>query len=839
LKGETRLASESPDLFGADPGSDPLAYYAADADADLYLSSPPEVAGAWRTFVGNLARQAGGELAQAQVQLDRHVEELGLAYRLTGDEKERPWPLGPIPILIGGAEWARIEEGLVQRAELLEAVVADIYGAQALVTEGHLPAAMVSGSPHFARRMVGLPPRGGHHIKVCAIDLARGPTGEWRVLADRVRLTVGIGYALENRQALARATGGLLASINTRRQSDFFESLREGIAADCARIDPRIALLTPGRFNQSYPEQAHLARHLGFSLVEGRDLAVREGRLFVRTIAGLKRIDALWRWINTRDIDPLNFDTRSRIGVPGLLSACESGQLAVANWMGAGVVESRAMSAFMPALCRRLLGEPLKLPNAATWWCGGPAERDYVLENLDRLVLSSSFRTPVALLPQGTTRSGASLSEEERTQLREAMARRAMDYSAQEIIHLSTTPCVIGNRLEPRSFTVRAYLARDARGRWQALPGGLGRVSQEGDLRTSLMGLGDLSCDVCIVDPDGSTRTSPAPLPEAPPVRRAQGLLPSQAADNLYWLGRYAGRCNETARAARALLEEAGAPSSRADPSSTLHRLAQLLSRWGAIGNGTEHWRPVSLAEIALGDAHQSNSIASLDEKVRSLALLLRDRLSGDAWRALGRPLPQFIPGSGESMIAATDALIERYAALMRLIADTMSRSDAWRFLDLGHCLERASLVLQAVRVLVPTPENGGASGDDLSALLDLNDAQALYRSRYLSLPFTAPVIDLVLLDPLQPRGLIFQTRRIVQHLEALPGLRPDGRIDAPLRLARQLFARIEGLEAEAATPVVIDELTDLLAQLSNAIGRRFFLQDDRPQRRDGGALLA
>ena len=837
--GEAHLESRAGDLFGPDPGSDPLAYYTGDPESDLYLTSPPEIAGAWRSFVAGLARQAGGELAQAQAQLDRHVEELGLAFRLTGDDKERPWPLGPVPILIGKAEWAQIEEGLVQRAELLEAVVADIYGAQSLVTEGHLPAAMVSGSPHFARRMVGLPPRGGHHLKVCAIDLARGPTGEWRVLADRVRLTVGIGYALENRQALARATGGLLASVNTRRQSDFFETLREGIAADCARIDPRIALLTPGRFNQSYPEQAHLARHLGFSLVEGRDLVVREGRLFVRTIAGLKRIDALWRWINTRDIDPLNFDTRSHIGVPGLLSACESGQLAVANWMGAGVVESRAMSAFMPALCRRLLGEPLKLPNAATWWCGGPAERDYVLENIDRLVLSSSFRTPVALLPEGTTRPGSGLSAEERTRLREAMARRAMDYTAQEIIHLSTTPCVVGNRLEPRSFTLRAYLARDANGKWQALPGGLGRVSQRGDLRTSLMGLGDLSCDVCIVDPGGDTRTAPAPLLEAPSIRRAQGLLPSQAADNLYWLGRYAERCCETARAARTLLEEASAPPAGEGASSTVQRLARLLSRWGAIGPRAESWPAVELAAIAIGDAGQSNSVAALDGKVRSLALLLRDRLSRDTWRALGRPLPQFSPGSGESLIAVADAVIERYAALMRLIADTMSRSDAWRFLDLGHCLERASLVLQAVRVLVPTGDQEPASAEDLSALLDLMDAQALYRSRYLAIPFTAPVIDMVLLDPLQPRGLIFQARRIVQHLEALPGLRQDGRIDAPLRLARQLFARIEGLEAEAVTPWALDELADLLAQLSNAIGRRYFLQEDRPARRDAGALLA
>ncbi len=831
------MADEGADLFGHETGSSPLSYYSADPEADLYLASPPEVAEAWRSLVTRFARQAGGELSQAQSQLDRHVEELGLAFRVAGDNEERPWPLGAVPILIGSEEWAKIEEGLVQRAELLEAIVADIYGAQSLVIQGHLPAAMVSGSPHFVRRMVGLRPRGGHHIKICAIDLARESTGEWRVLADRVRLAVGVGYALENRQALARATGALLAAMNTRRQSDFFEALRGGIAADCARSDPQIALLTPGRFNQSYPEQAHLARHLGFSLVEGRDLVVREGRLFVRTVAGLKRIDALWRWINSRDIDPLNFDTNSRIGVPGLLSACESGQLAVANWMGAGVVESRAMAAFIPNLCQRLLGEPLKLPNAVTWWCGRPADRDYVLEHLDRLVLSSSFGTPVALAPRGMTRPGASLNAEERMRLREAMARRAMDYTAQEVIQLSTTPCLVGHRLEPRSFTLRAYLARDASGRWQVLPGGLGRVLERGDFPNSLMRPGDHSCDVCIVDPAGDAGTSPLP-PLAPPnVRRAQGLLPSQAADNLYWLGRYAERCNETARAARALLEEAGAPTVVESGNSTLQRLAQLLSRWGAVGVDVKGLAATDLAAIAIGNAAQGNSVASLDGKVRSLALLLRDRLSRDAWRALGRPLPQLTPASGESMIAVTDSVIEQYAAMMRLVADTMSRSDAWRFLDLGHCVERASLVVQAVRALVFAEDEGEATADDLSALLDLTDTQALYRSRYLALPFTAPVLDLVLLDPLQPRGLIFQARRILEHLEALPGLQPDGRADAPLRLARELFAATERLEAESVSPVALDKLIDLLALLSNAISRRYFLQVDRPDVR-GGALL-
>ena len=395
------------DQLAPEPRANPLTRYAPPDDAaDIFASSARVTRKAWQSYAAGLVNQSHGDLAALQPYLDSHVEDLGLAFRLTGDEQERSWPLNPMPIFIGAKEWDTIAEGLIQRADLLERLIADMYGPQQLVRDGHLPAAVVSGSGEFARRLVGAPPSSGHFLNVYAVDLARGPSGEWRVLADRVRFPVGIGYVLENRQVIGRATGGLLNSVGVRSQVGFFDAFREGIAANCRRADPRLALLTPGRFAQSYPEQAHLARHLGFSLVEGRDLTVREDKLFMRTIAGLKQIDGLWRWVSTRDLDPLSFDARSQIGVPNLIAAAANG-LVLANWPGVGVVESRAMPAFLPRLARTLLGETLKLPNAATWWCGGETEREQVLANFDSLVISSAFRRPVTGLPDGRTRAGA------------------------------------------------------------------------------------------------------------------------------------------------------------------------------------------------------------------------------------------------------------------------------------------------------------------------------------------------------------------------------------------------------------------------------------------------
>ena len=827
------LRSLDVDRLGPEAG--PLAsYMPSDRDADLYASSPAQTRSAWRNLAACLQAQANGDLTALQQFLDRHVEDLGLAFRVTGDEHERPWPLNPMPILLDAAEWENVTRGLIQRAELLEQIIADLYGEQELVKSGQLPAAVVSGSSNFARRLVGLKPGGGHFLHCYAVDLARGPTGEWRVLADRVRFPVGIGYAIENRQALARLTGGLLASVGTRPQGGFFDSLVRGVAGACDRPDPRIALLTPGRFSQSYPEQAHLARQLGFSLVEGRDLAVRGGKLFARTIAGLKRIDGLWRWITTRDLDPLNLDARSQIGVPGLISALEQG-LVLTNWPGAGVVESRAMPAFLPRLARSILGEPLQVPNAATWWCGGERERDHVLSQLDNLVVSSAFHRPVIGLPDGHTRAGSSLTDEERNRIINGMAVRPMDYTAQEIVNLSTTPIIDQGRIESRGFTLRAYLARDENGEWVPLQGGFARVSDKGDLRTSLMGLGDIATDVCIIDP--VQPDAPDAVLESQPreIRREQGLLPSQAADNLFWMGRYSERSQQTARMVRILIDQAALLGQGPIAPTTANRLANLLWQLGACPKARRDLPLAQLAAIALGSEAHSGSVSSLIAREQQIARLLRDRLTRDTWRSVQRPMPGFVGGDFESMAQACDTLIERHAAMAWLMQDGMSHGPAWRFLDMGMRLERGSMILQAAQSIIP----GSASADDLSALLELIDGLSLYRSRYMTMPYIPRVYDMILLDPAQPRGLAFQLERIEEHLVAIPPLRDDGMPEAPLRIIRQIRAQLGSLEATAIGTMTIQELRDGLAQLSDAIGQRFFLQDDSPEHRAATRLLA
>lgn len=810
------------DLFGPDPVRDPLAHYSpAEPGSDVFCSATGDVAKAWRKLARGLSRNSQGHLGDLQAHIDRQVHALGIAFRVTGDEEERPWPLNPMPLVITSDEWAKIESGLIQRAELVEHVVADIYGTQQLVKNGHLPAAIVSGSPHFARRMVGVKPPGDRYLNVCAFDLARGPDGDWRVLADRMRLPVGIGYALENRLALMRSTGGLTGELGARKLAPFYEALRRGLASQCVRADPRLALLTPGRFNQSYPEQAYLARYMGLSLVEGRDLAVRDGLLYVRTIAGLKRIDGVWRWINARDIDPLHFDSRSQIGVPNLVSACEA-DLVLANWPGSGVLETRAMPAFLPKLAKEILGQELQLPNVATWWCGGEAERAYVLDNFENLVISSAFRQDVEGLSEGRTRAGHSFSQAEREAILSGIARRPMDYTAQQIVRLSTTPALVGSRFEARGFTLRVFLARDADGSWQALPGGFARISDSGELRTSLMGLGDHSIDAWVIDSTPPEFSEPVALPDTQ-VRREEGLLPSQAADNLFWLARYGERINQTSRVIRSLVAQYAGADASVKAGTATTRLANLLRRWGAVPAESSRWKPSRLAEVALGDETRAGSVRRLAGAAHNIALLLRDRLTRDSWRTVNQPFPSFASNEADDLVDACDILVRRHASFVRLAYDGMSHTAGWRFLDMGLAIERASLAIQTVRAMVP----GSASAEDLAALLDLFDCLGLYRSRYLAIPTIAPVIDMVLLDPMQPRGLAFQIDRLIQHLSALPPLREDGLPETAHLLARKLGAQIEATEAAGVNNAVLDGWLAAVNELSAAISRSYFLQQE------------
>ena len=787
----------------------------------------------WLAMFDELAALVGDDLAHARERVQRHAADIGTGFRIIGEADERPWPVSPVPLLIDGDEWAGIERGIVQRAELFETILADLYADAKLVERGLVPAALVAGSPFYLRQLVGLAPPGGHHLHFVAVDLGRGPTGEWRVLADHLRAPTGAGYALENRLAVSRTLGGLQARLNVARHAPFFAAFRDGLAASCRRSDPRIGLLTPGRYNPSYPEQAHLARYLGLLLVEGADLAALEDKVYVRTIGGLKRIDALWRRLDPRFLDPLAFDTHSQIGVPGLIDAYAAGNVVLSNAPGVGVMESTAWNAFLPQLCTRLTGAGLSLPNIATWWCGQATERARVEEDLDNLLIGPAFGGGTLGLPADAAIAGSELTAAERATLLADFARRPQDYVGQEVVQLSTMPVVAGDKLVARPFTLRVFAARGPDGRWTVLPGGFCRIGEHPDPRAAVMGEGNWSADVVVHGTKPVDLVSLLPAPDSHHVRRNPGTLPSRVADNFFWLGRYLERGEALLAIIRVMLGNSiDADGGAALGGDTVGRLVGLIAAAGAAPAPPALKRAdlTQMARTAMESVDGGwQSVAAINRQARRIGNGSRDRLSADMVRLLDAPFP-----SHRGMLDRAGSLQRRYAAIAGLSAEHMSRTDAWRFHDLGRRLERSMAIVRAARTFgLP-----GASLDDLSTLLDLADSQISYRQRYLTGLARIPVVDLVALDPGNPRALAFQVERIWEHLCALPVLDDDGMAEEQQAEANELKAMVSVARAATLDARLLGEVDQRLGRLSDAIARRYFLQGAEPLRA-GGLTLA
>jgi uncharacterized circularly permuted ATP-grasp superfamily protein len=498
----------------------------------------------WLDFLGHFAAFPAGDPGDRFGLASRHIRDSGASYRVYGEEAERNWPLNPLPLMLPQAEWDEIAAGVAQRATLLEAVLGDVYGEGRLVAEGLLPAAAITGSLDFLRALRGVSPPGGRWTNIYAADIGRGPDGRWWVLGDRAQAPSGAGYALENRLIVSRAFSSLYNSLNVHRLAPFFDGMRRGLAAAADRADPRICLLTPGPFSETYFEQAHLARYLGFLLVEGDDLVARDGKVYVRTIAGLKRADVIVRRVDADYIDPLELNNASRLGTPGMLEAIRAGGVVVLNMPGAGVLESRALMGFLPGICRALLGEELKLPHVATWWCGEPAARDLVRSRLDELAVAPAFNGRGGDGVISHSRLVADMSPEARANLLSRLEDRPGDLVGQEVVRLSTMPVLRGEKLEPAPFVLRVFAVMTPEG-VRVMPGGFCRTSDRPDARAISMGEGARTSDVWVIDDKPVERMTLITRAEDVQVRRILGHLPSRAADNLFWLGRYLERAEQ------------------------------------------------------------------------------------------------------------------------------------------------------------------------------------------------------------------------------------------------------------------------------------------------------
>jgi len=725
----------------------------------------------WRRLMSAVTGLGRDEALRRWRQAERLIRENGVTYNVYGDPlgMDRPWQLDPLPLLIPIGEWSAIEAAVTQRATLLDRMLADLYGAQRLLREGHLPAELVFADAGFLRPCHGLAVPNDVRLHLYAADLARSPDGQWWVLADRTQAPSGAGYALENRVVTTRVLPEVFGGFHVPRLAGWFQTMRDSLSALAAgRTDsPRIVLLTPGPYNETYFEHAYLARYLGVTLVEGADLAVRGERVHLKTLDGLLPVDVILRRQDDRWCDPLELFGESALGVPGLVQAVRAGHVAVANALGSGLVDTPGVMAFLPGLCRRLLAEELRMPSVATWWCGQQRELAYVENHFDGLVLKNTFRSSAPDVV-----FGAHLAGDERTAFLARLRADPHRWVAQEQVALSTVPAAASEGPAPRHLVLRVF-AVASNGSWSVMPGGLTRVSASADDLVVSSQRGGASKDTWVL--------ADAPVPvvslmdrvQAPiDVSRAGFALTSRVADNLLWLGRTAERVEAGVRLFRSALGRlAEEPLRAAD--ATLPDAVELLARRYRLD---AHEEEAPLAErivAAIFDRERPDSLSSAAHQLHHLAWLVRDRISTDAWRILGRFEERFEEPAGLHPALRVNAALDRLdgallllSAFTGLVMEGMTRALGWTFLDIGRRLERA---IQMVELLLyGLVEPGPREWRRLENVLQVADSVMTYRSRYQTSLQAPLVLDLLLRDEANPRSVSFQLAHLERHFEPL-----------------------------------------------------------------------
>jgi uncharacterized circularly permuted ATP-grasp superfamily protein/uncharacterized alpha-E superfamily protein len=756
-------------------------------------SAGAALAPAWQGFFDATGADGWVDLAQARARIRARVQDDGVTYNVyaEGAAAANAWPLEPLPFLIDAASWAAIERGVTQRARLLDAVLADVYGSRDLLDEGLLPASLVLAHPQYLRAMHGCRPAGGVRLHVAAFDLARGPDGDWRVVSQRTQAPSGLGYLLQNRLIVSQQFPAAFRDLHVQRIASGFLGLLHGLQ----RLSPegddaRVVLLTPGPHNETYFEHAFLARYLGITLVEGGDLTVRGERLFLKTLHGLEPVHVLLRRVDDEWLDPLELRGDSALGVPGLLGVIRAGQVVVANAPGAGFLESPGLAAFWPAVARRLLGEELLLPSATSWWCGEDAVWEAQRERLADFVVAPTFPTSAttqAFAPHGV----AELSPDARAALLADIDARPAAYTLQARVRPSEMPVWNEDALEPRAALVRVYAMTDGRGGWRVMPGGLTRVATRRDAAQDAwlsMQHGSVSVDTWVmtegqVDP---TTLLPKPL-SAADLARSRRTVTSRSAENLYWLGRYTERADNSVRLARITLESLN----NANP-VLLDALGRLASRNGLITGGVPSpLQSVRVFERSLVHALADPAAMSVGFNLRALrqcAQALRERLSVEHWKlidAVGRDFEQRLSavldprgvaasagGTGHAVESVGDVLgvLQRAATQLAAItgaqSDRMTRDDGWRLLSVGRQTERLDFLAQAlmlgVQLDLPAREDGFA------LLLNLFDSTITYRAQFQARRELPPLLHLLVLEPDNPRSLAGVTHTLRDRLTRL-----------------------------------------------------------------------
>lgn len=799
--------------------------------------------GAWAEFLSQSEASTPADLDQRAASLQRQIRDNGVTYNVYADEKgpQRPWSLDLFPLIIDAASWTHIEGGIQQRMRLLDAVMADVYGPQTFMTEGLLPPALVHGHPGYLRPMHGVKPVGGVHLHVAAFDLARGPDGNWWVVGQRCQAPSGLGYLLENRLAVSRQFPQAFQSLKVQRLAGTYRALMSSLRAiSPGGANAHIALLTPGPYNETYFEHAYLARYLGLSLVEGSDLVVRDEHLYLKTLRGLVPVHGLLKRVDDQYLDPLELRSDSTLGVPGLLQAIRAGNVLVANAPGSAFLESPALLGFLPGLARRVLGEELTLPALPTWWCGERTAMEEVLPRLAEHTIKPTY--PGSSIHEGfETAVGRTLSQAELDAWAGKIVRQSEEHSVQAYIPLSQMPTwqagtpgkpgkpghMVARSVLLRVFAVSDGLQPDGQPRWRILPGGLARVAgASADIAS--MQRGGSSADVWALT-EGEVDTTTLLHSHLTPADIAQRkrLVTSRAAENLYWLGRYTERAENSIRLARLTLEALGGEDQTSAPLLqwlTKMALANTLVLPG-VPTAVQARRVFERSLISsLGGTDGATSVGYNLRSLKMAGASVRERLSQEHWNVILRAEEELSASCASHLASgdysAADALrvlksaSDHLAAITGAQTDRMTRDDGWRLLSIGRHIERLNFLAASLHRGFESRAVESEGG--FEAMLALFDSTITFRAQYQQSRDIVALIDLLVLDRDNPRSLAWVAHTLRGRLAKLSGSPPGELCPLSLKVPDPDTWNLHALcacDGGAVFPPVLGNLLDALME--------------------------
>ena len=789
----------------------------ADTIAKLHdetLTTDGRIQPDWQRVLVSLSALSPSEVAHRQLDISRQLRAYGIAYSTLSNARHesRPWHLDLAPFVIEPNDWAIVSHALEQRAQLKRAILADVYTDQRLLRERLIPPAMIFAHKGYQRDAYKLGSQ--LDLPMMSADISRSPSGQWYVVDDICQYPEGIGYAVENRLVLSGTLPKLFREGRVKRIAAYFKQIQQHIA-ELSESDGRCVMLAYGPEHPFYFEYAFLAKYLGYTLVQCGDLTIRDNRAYLRTVAGLQRVSVIIRFIKDTELDPMAVGQASARGITGLFQAVRSGGVKVINPLGSGVLDNPALNVCLPQLCKELLGEDLLMPGPPTYWLGDEQQRAHVMGKRDALLFRDIDSLGQLFDPQ-------LMQPEELDNLIRNIVLTPYRYVAQERLDRSTAPAFEGTNAVKRQVTVRCFLISQG-DQYTTMPGGLclldTAVNGSRPAYDALAG----SKDTWVI--------AKGPVKPVSLLTRSamdshfsviDGELPSRVAENLFWMGRHAERCETTVRLLRCIFQTLQNDDARDNPESTNDAVAPALAAIlrattkatrtlpGFIGRGgvKRIREPKKELLSLLHDPARAGTLPFALNQLQSSSASARDRVSDELLHVLnqlddicaeltGNSTPASLFDGTDTLKGINDRLNDTLlllSALAGLSHENFTHGDGWRFMMLGRRLERVQHTSTVINTMLA---HEYTDVQLLETLLKLFDSVMTYRSRYRSQIDVSLVLRLLLVDQFNPRSLAFQLSEIHDTIAVLPGRRSMSQADALSQLTIGGLSRIQLADPE------------------------------------------